>query len=154
MFCGLILYVSGGTYSLTLILDNRFLRNFKVRFIYSQSFWQESAERKSPRLTRDTNLGFAFNKSTHFQLDYVDFKLVLRFVPLIQDEAQLSMAYTCVWQIPTSFFSGIKKLSSWQTNEWLHGNLTLAFIPRTQVEDIREFHSGTKNFCSWLKNDC
>ena len=59
--CVLILYVSGGTYSLTSTTNDRFLTNFliiglhdkflrnftHVRFTYSLSFCQISAERKS-----------------------------------------------------------------------------------------------------------
>ena len=46
----IIIYVSDGTYSITWTLNDRFLRNFFMTgFIYSQSFCQKSAERKSPK---------------------------------------------------------------------------------------------------------
>ena len=46
----LILYVSGGTNSLTSTPNDRFLRNFFMAyFIYSQSFCQKADERKSPK---------------------------------------------------------------------------------------------------------
>ena len=50
-----------------------------ANFVYSQSFCQKSAERKSPKnfffifLTWDTNPGFTSNKPTHYLLDS-DFK--------------------------------------------------------------------------------
>ena len=44
------LYISGGTYSLKSTLNGRcFEKLFHGRFIYSQSFCQKSAERKSPK---------------------------------------------------------------------------------------------------------
>ena len=67
MLCTLILYESGGTYSLTSAPNDRFLRNFFMAGLFdSQSFCQKSAERKSPKkyffsyfhfwwLTWDTN---------------------------------------------------------------------------------------------------
>ena len=71
MLCALILFVIGGTYSLTSTPNDRFLRNFLMAvFIYSQSFCQKSAERKSPDkyfsyfnfwwLTWDTDPGFCY----------------------------------------------------------------------------------------------
>ena len=46
----LILYLSGGTYSLTSTLNDKFLRDFFMAGLFcSQSFCQKSAERKSPK---------------------------------------------------------------------------------------------------------
>ena len=48
--CALILYVSGGTYSLTSTPNDRILRKiFHGKFIYSQNVCQKSAESKSPK---------------------------------------------------------------------------------------------------------
>ena len=48
--CVLILEISGGTYSLTSTPKDRFFENsFLAIFIYSQSFYQKSAKRKSPK---------------------------------------------------------------------------------------------------------
>ena len=82
MFCALILYVSGETYSLTSTPNDRFfLRNFLMAgFIYSSSFCQKSTERKWPKkyflfhisfwcLTWDPNAAFTYNKPTHYLLD-------------------------------------------------------------------------------------
>ena len=45
MLCVLILYISGGTYSLKSTRNDRFfLGTFHGNFIYSQSFCQKSAE--------------------------------------------------------------------------------------------------------------
>ena len=48
MLCALILYMSGGTYSLKSTPNNRFVRSISWQFVYSQSFCQKSAESKSP----------------------------------------------------------------------------------------------------------
>ena len=60
-----------------------FWETFNGNFIYSQSFWQKSAERKSNRrntfrilfwyLAWDLNRGFSSNKPTHYLLDHGDF---------------------------------------------------------------------------------
>ena len=83
MLCALILYMSGRTYNLMSIPNDRFLRYFHGRFIYSQSFCQKSAERKTPKkyfsyLIFDYWPGirtqaFASNKPTHYILDHGDF---------------------------------------------------------------------------------
>ena len=58
MLCVLILYVSGGTYSLTSTLNDRFLKNFLMAgLFYSQGFCQKSAEKKAPNLVY-THQGF------------------------------------------------------------------------------------------------
>ena len=49
MLCALILYVSGGTYSLTPTPCLISKKLFHARFIYSQSICQKSNERKSPK---------------------------------------------------------------------------------------------------------
>ena len=49
MVCVLILYISGGTYSLKSTPNDRFEKLFIAIFIYSQSFCPKSAERKSPK---------------------------------------------------------------------------------------------------------
>ena len=45
MLCALVLYMSGGNYSLKSIFEKLFHGNF----IYTQSFCKKSAERKSPK---------------------------------------------------------------------------------------------------------
>ena len=80
----LILYISGGTYSLKSTPNDRFFEKlFMAIFIDSQSFCQKSAERKSPKkyfsyliwcLAWESNPGFSSNKSTHYLLDHGDFK--------------------------------------------------------------------------------
>ena len=48
MLCVLILYISGGTYSLKTTSNDRFFEKlFMAILFYSQSFCQKSAERKS-----------------------------------------------------------------------------------------------------------
>ena len=50
MLCTLILYISGGTYSLKSTPNDRFFEKlFLAIFIYSQIFCQKSTERKSPK---------------------------------------------------------------------------------------------------------
>ena len=52
MLCVLILYISGETYSLNSISNDRFLFSWETyhgNYICSQSFCQKSAERKSPK---------------------------------------------------------------------------------------------------------
>ena len=84
-----------GTYSLTSTPSDRFFEKlFHCRFIYSQSFCQKSAERKSQKkyfvyeiffflnififsfwsLTLDTKTGSTSNKATHHLLDHGNFK--------------------------------------------------------------------------------
>ena len=80
MLCVLILYISGGTYSLTSIPSDRFFEKlFMTIFIYSQSFCRKSAEKKSSKkyfsyflflcLAWGSNPGFSSNKPTHYPLD-------------------------------------------------------------------------------------
>ena len=62
-----------------------FWETFHGNFIYSQSFFQKSAERKSPKkyflyflfwcLAWGSNPGFTSNKPTHYLLDHCDFCL-------------------------------------------------------------------------------
>ena len=79
MLCVLILYINGGTYGLKSTPNDKFFEKlFMAIFIYSQSFCQKSAERKSPKkyLAWESNLGFSSNKPTHYLLDYGDFGLI------------------------------------------------------------------------------
>ena len=65
-----------------------FWETFHCNFIYSQSFCQKSAERKSPKkyffrisfwcLVWDLNPGFSSNKPTHYILDHGDFDTSLK----------------------------------------------------------------------------
>ena len=74
MLCVLISYIRGGTYSLKSTTNDRFFwETFHGNFIYSQSFCQKSAERKSPKkyfsylfwcLAWGWNPGFSSNKPT------------------------------------------------------------------------------------------
>ena len=85
MSCVLILYISGGTYSLKSTPNDRlFGETFHGNFIYSASFCQKSAERKLPKkyfsffhisfwcLTWDMKTGFTSNKPTLYLLDYME----------------------------------------------------------------------------------
>ena len=50
MLCVLILYMSGGSYNLKTILNDRFFeKNFHYNFIYSQSPWKKSAKKKTAK---------------------------------------------------------------------------------------------------------
>ena len=93
MLCVLILYISSGIYNLKSTPSDRFFfKNFSWQFlIYSQSFCQKSAERKSPKkyfffhisfwyLPWDTNPGFISNKLTHYLLDHCDFTIATKMV--------------------------------------------------------------------------
>ena len=85
MLCALILYASGGTYSLTSTPNDRFLRNFyHGRFIHSQNLCQKYAATNSPDnyflfIIRfdvwpgGSNPGFSSNKPTHYLLDHGNF---------------------------------------------------------------------------------
>ena len=86
MLCVLILYISGGTHSLTSIPNDRFLEKLIMAiFIYSQSFCQKSAERKSMKKyfsyiearpdikAWGSNPDYSSNKPTHYLLDHGDF---------------------------------------------------------------------------------
>ena len=76
MLCDLILYMSGGSYSLTSTPNDKFLRNFfmagllfsellpEICWDFHISFWC---------LAWDANPGFVANKTTHYLLDYNDF---------------------------------------------------------------------------------
>ena len=78
MLCALILYVSGGTYSLKSTLKDRiFEKLFMAITIYSQSFCQKFTERKSKIkyffifrfvVARRLNLGLSSNKPKRHQL--------------------------------------------------------------------------------------
>ena len=86
MLCVLILYISGGTYSLKSTLNDRFfeklfmailfnlrafarnlLRGNRRRNTFHISFW---------RLVWDSNPGFSSNKPTHYLLDHGDLNTV------------------------------------------------------------------------------
>ena len=80
MLCVLVLYISGETYSLRSTLNDGFFEKlFMAVLIFSQSFCQKSAEKKSPQkcflfwcLVWGSNPGFTSNKPTHYLLDYGD----------------------------------------------------------------------------------
>ena len=82
MLCVLILYIRGGTYILKSTPNDRFFEKlFLAIFIYSQSFCQKCAERKSPKkyfsylfwcLAWGSNPCFTSNKPTYNLLDYGD----------------------------------------------------------------------------------
>ena len=72
--CVLILYISGGTYSLkSTPYDRFFFEKLFLAFNYSQSFCQKSAERKTPQKYFSYFVGFSSNKPTHCPLDHGDF---------------------------------------------------------------------------------
>ena len=80
MLCALILCVTGGTYSSKSTPNDRLFENlFMAIFIYSQSFCQKAAERKSLKKNFCILLwclawGFTSNKPIHYLLDYDDLK--------------------------------------------------------------------------------
>ena len=85
MLCVLILYISGGPYSLKSTLNDRFLRNFSWQFYYRSEFlpeicWEEENRRRNTFrilfwcLAWDSNPAFLSNKPTHYLLDHGDFK--------------------------------------------------------------------------------
>ena len=49
MLCVLILYIKGGTYSLKPTPNDRFLKKLFMTILFTQSFCQKSAEKKSPK---------------------------------------------------------------------------------------------------------
>ena len=95
MLCVLILYISGGTESLNSTPNDSFFEKlFMAVLIYSQSFCQKSAERKSPKKyflyfvrsdvkTWGSNPGFTSNKPRHYLLDYGDFNVQLVWIKLL-----------------------------------------------------------------------
>ena len=83
MLCVLILYISGGTYSLKSTPNDSFWETFHGNFIYYKSFCQKSAERNRRKntsriwfwcLTWGSNPGSSSNKPTHYLLDHGDFR--------------------------------------------------------------------------------
>ena len=88
MLCALILYMSGGTYSKSRLLTTDFWGTFHGNFIYSQSFCQKFAERKSIKkyffifsfwcLIWGLNPGLMSNKPPHYLLDYDDFRIAIQ----------------------------------------------------------------------------
>ena len=86
MFCALILYVSGETYSLTSTPNDRFLRNFVMAGLVTLRVFARNLQREEIAkeiyiffhisfwcLTCDTNPGFMSNKPTHHLLYYDNF---------------------------------------------------------------------------------
>ena len=81
MLCALILYVSGGTYSLTSTPNDRFLRNFFVAGLFTLRVFDRNLLREEV----DEEIFFIFhfwwltcntnNKPTHYILDHGDFNL-------------------------------------------------------------------------------
>ena len=80
MLCVLILYLSAGAYNLKSTPNDRFFEKLLMAvLIYSQSFYQKSAERKSQNkyflyFVLMSGHGFTSNKPTLYLLDYGDFK--------------------------------------------------------------------------------
>ena len=78
MLCVLILSISGGTYSLKSTPKDRFFEKlYMAVLLYSQSFCQKSAERKSPKFKVDSERQI-FLKTFHGS-----FTLVSEFLPEI-----------------------------------------------------------------------
>ena len=63
-----------------------FLEIFHGNYIYSQSFYQKSAGRISPKKQPGSNPGFKSNKPTHYLLDYGDFStyIIAHYNPLVR----------------------------------------------------------------------
>ena len=113
MLCALILYISGGIHSLRPTSNDRFFeKHFYGNFIYSQSFCQKSAKRKSPKkyvfscLTRATNPESTSNKPTYNLLDYDDFIYFLSYIYSAKEHGfqkifhfNLSLQYTFITSI-------------------------------------------------------
>ena len=85
MLCVLILYISGGTYSLKSTPNDRFLRNFFMAGwftlrVFARNLLRENRRRNTFRisfwcLAWDWNPGFSSNKPTHYVLDHGDFEI-------------------------------------------------------------------------------
>ena len=96
MLCALILYISGGIYSLKSTPNDRFFEKlFMAIFIWLSEFlpeicWEQIAEeilfvfRLFWCLTWDSNLGFSSNKPTHYLLDHGDLNVDGKTQNLVQ----------------------------------------------------------------------
>ena len=109
MVCVLILYESDGTYSLMSTPNNRFLEKlFHGRFIYSQSFCQKSAGRKSPRKYFFFYISFwwlacvtkskSSYKPSYCPLEYGDFN-ILRIKTEEFPASFFTMGFIMIWKI-------------------------------------------------------
>ena len=78
MLCVLILYKSGGTYSLKSTPNNRFfVKHFMVILVFARHLLRENRRRNTFCilfwcLALGSNPGFTSNKPTHYSLDYGD----------------------------------------------------------------------------------
>ena len=95
MLCALILYVSGGTYSLTSTPNDRFLRNFFMAIWFTLRAFARNLLRGSRRRNifhisffifffydwpGIRTKAFASNKPTHYILDHGDFMILLSII--------------------------------------------------------------------------
>ena len=81
MLCVLILYISGGTYSLRSIPNDRFLRNFIMAILLTRRVleicWKEITEEIPSVFCFDVWPGFTSNKATHYLLDHGDYYFIV-----------------------------------------------------------------------------
>ena len=121
MLCVLILYISGGTYSLKSTPNERFFwETFHGNFIYSQRFSQKSAERKSPKkyffcilfwcLAWDSNPGFSSNKPSSNLYSYSKFEVWKFEVVFIY---KLNITYNVVDCFRLSITSIYTRITKW-----------------------------------------
>ena len=85
MLCVLILYISGGTYSLKSTPNDRFVEKLFMAILFTLRVFARNLLRGNRRrntfrisfwcLAWDSNPGFSSNKPTHYLLDHGDFKL-------------------------------------------------------------------------------
>ena len=83
MLCALILYVSGGIYSLYTTPNDRFFEKLFMAFLFTLRVFARNLLRGNRRrntfrisfwcLAWDSNPGFSSNKPTHYLLDHGDF---------------------------------------------------------------------------------
>ena len=92
MLCVLIIYISGGTYTLKSTPKDRYFEKLLMAIIiYSQSFCKKSAERKSPQkfffvFCFDVWPGArtrAYNKPTSLHLNYLLYLIMGDFLAII-----------------------------------------------------------------------
>ena len=89
MLCTLILNMSGGTYSLKSISNDRFLKSFSWHFLFTLRVFARNMPRRNRQrntfcilfwcLAWGSNPGFTSNKPTHYVLDYGDFRFLTLF---------------------------------------------------------------------------
>ena len=150
MLCVLILYISGGAYSLKSTPNDRFEKLFMAILIC----WEEIAEEILFVFRLDvwpgtrTNPGFSSNKPTHYLLDHGDnffIIIIWLFVIKTTEHIEWTRDFDVYWQI----MKGTVNITKKKKYFCLYLNLSVLFIYVLLIFGVGFYHRATRDETNW-----